>query len=41
MASGFEHHRVDLDGKRQRGNRAHAGDGGQTLADLAGFMRGV
>ena len=41
MASGFEHRRVDLDGKRQRGNRAHARDGDQTLADLAGFMRGV
>jgi len=56
MASGLEHLRVDLDGKRQRGNRAHAGNrvakrtdvpedvsrtGDQTLADLAGFVRGV
>ena len=41
MASGFEHRRIDLDSKRQRGNRAHARDGDQTLADLAGFVRGV
>ena len=41
MAPGFEHRRVDFDGKRQRGNRAHARDGDQTLADVAGFMRGL
>jgi hypothetical protein len=41
MASGFEHRRVDLDGKRQRGHGAHARNGDQTLADLAGFVRGV
>ena len=32
--------RIDLDGKRQRGNRAQARDGDQTLADLAGLVRG-
>ncbi len=41
MASRLEHRRVDLDGKRQRGDWADARDGDETLADLAGFVRGV
>src|ERR1700727_2362247 len=41
MAAGFEHRRVDLDGQCQRDNWADARYGDQTLAELAGFVRGA
>jgi hypothetical protein len=40
MAARFKRSWIDLDRERQRGERSHAGNRGQTLADLVGFMRG-